>query len=191
MCWYRKHAPQCEVLQIRERTNGCISVLLKQLPSMNSVICSSTTHLDQIDQFPFWALRHGLILINHLAGVSRDSSVDLCPSAMCLLKHIDYWWTFLRVFFLFLFFKKLINLQSIAAKRWLKLSRGNLKKKTKKKTSCRFLYPPFQIVKKTNKKEKLLIAAITYAMAGNNSFCGRSTTLNTILIWCVDVFLNK
>lgn len=130
MCWYRKHAPQCEVLQIRERTNGCISVLLKQLPSMNSVICSSTTHLDQIDQFPFWALRHGLILINHLAGVSRDSSVDLCPSAMCLLKHIDYWWTFLRGFFFF--FLKLINLQSIAAKRWLKLSRGNLKKNKKK-----------------------------------------------------------
>lgn len=32
----------------------------------------------------------------------------------------------------FFFFLKLINLQSIAAKRWLKLSRGNLKKKQKK-----------------------------------------------------------
>lgn len=34
--------------------------------------------------------------------------------------------------FFFFFKKKLINLQSIAAKRWLKLSRGNLKKKQKK-----------------------------------------------------------
>lgn len=62
---------------------------LKALLSVNSVICSSTSHLHQIDQFPFWALRHDLILINHLIGVRSDSSVDLCPLAIYLLNCWD------------------------------------------------------------------------------------------------------
>lgn len=115
MCWYCKHTPQCEGLQIRERTSGCVSVSLNPVLSMNSVIWSSTTQLDQIEQFPFWALRHGLVLINHLVGVSKDSSVDLCPSAMCLLNTLTVY-THPR------------DLRSLSFIIW-------------SQTSCRFLYP--------------------------------------------------